>query len=459
MNSTVKPENDIAGTATQRPLLSRDFVLLVAGQGISLFGNVMLRFAMSMWVLDETGSATIFASVLAISIVPTILLSPFGGVLADRVNRRTIMVALDAISAVLVLASAIVFATTGFHIVAIATMQVLLAVLGAFETPTVQAALPQMFRQYGPATMRQGMAVINQVQQLSSLLPSFLGGVLYAMFGIRLMMIIAIASFAGAAALECFIRLSAPDRGDEELPTPLEDLKAGVRFLIKDRPNVFRLLLFAAALNFVLIGYSGVGFPYTIRTVLGFDATVYGIADGLIGVSGVAGAFIAGLFAAKLTMRWLPGLMATLYASQLQQHERALGGWQAEWETLPELITLVGGALAQSEALVRDMQVFPQKMRADLDITHGLIMAEAVTLALAEFIGKAEAHHHIEALCRQALDRHCPLVDLLAADPQVSQYLSRERLTTLLDPATATGSAERFVRQVLARYQEQRDES
>ncbi len=85
-------------------------------------------------------------------------------------------------------------------------------------------------------------------------------------------------------------------------------------------------------------------------------------------------------------------------------------------------------------------------MRADLDITHGLIMAEAVTLALAEFIGKAEAHHHIEALCRRALDRHYPLVDLLAADPQVSQYLSRERLTTLLDPATATGSAERFVR-------------
>ena len=57
MNSTVKPENDIAGTATQRPLLSRDFVLLVAGQGISLFGNVMLRFAMSMWVLDETGGS------------------------------------------------------------------------------------------------------------------------------------------------------------------------------------------------------------------------------------------------------------------------------------------------------------------------------------------------------------------------------------------------------------------
>ncbi len=302
MNTAIKRKND---NSTQRPLRSRDFVLLVAGQGISLFGNMMLQFAMSMWVLDETGSATIFASVLAISIVPTILLSPFGGVLADRVNRRTIMVALDAISAVLMLASAIVFASTGFHIASIATMQVLLAVLGAFETPTVQAALPQMFRQHGPATMRQGMAVINQVQQLSSLLPSFLGGVLYAMFGIRLMMIITIVSFAGAAALECFIRLGAPDRGDEELPTPLEDLKAGVRFLIRDRPNVFKLLLFAAALNFVLIGYSGVGFPYTIRTVLGFDATIYGIADGLIGVSGVAGAFTTALFAA-LTVLMVP---------------------------------------------------------------------------------------------------------------------------------------------------------
>lgn len=86
---------------TSQPLLSRDFVLLVAGQGISLFGNMMLRFAMSMWVLDETGSATIFASVLAVSIVSTILLSPFGGVLADGVNRRTIMVALDAVSAAL----------------------------------------------------------------------------------------------------------------------------------------------------------------------------------------------------------------------------------------------------------------------------------------------------------------------------------------------------------------------
>ena len=150
-----------------------------------------------------------------------------------------------------------------------------------------------------------------------------------------------------------------------------------------------------------------------------------------------------------------PGLVATLYTGQIQQHERALGGWQAEWETLPELMTLVGGALAQSEALVRDMQVFPPKMRADLEITHGLIMAEAVTLALAEFVGKADAHHRIEALCRQALDTSCPLQSVLENDPQVSEHLSADRLTQLLDPTTETGSSALFVCQVVARYKEQ----
>lgn len=131
------------------PLRTRDFRLLVAGLGISLFANLMLRFAMSMWVLDETGSAAAFASILTASILPTILLSPLGGVMADRTNRRTVMVALDALSAVTVLVCAAIFSAAGFNLAAIAVMQVVLAVLDAMETPTVQAALPQMFRSHG----------------------------------------------------------------------------------------------------------------------------------------------------------------------------------------------------------------------------------------------------------------------------------------------------------------------
>ncbi|MBB1201013.1 3-carboxy-cis,cis-muconate cycloisomerase [Enterobacteriaceae bacterium 89] len=150
-----------------------------------------------------------------------------------------------------------------------------------------------------------------------------------------------------------------------------------------------------------------------------------------------------------------PGLMATLYASQIQQHERALGGWQAEWEVLPELLMLAGGVLEQSIQLVSGMQINEQRMRVNLDITHGLIMAESVTLALAAFVGKQEAHHIVEALCHQALDEQRPLLQLLENDTRIKAHFSSAQLTQLLDPSGATGSADYFVRQVLARYQEQ----
>lgn len=150
----------------------------------------------------------------------------------------------------------------------------------------------------------------------------------------------------------------------------------------------------------------------------------------------------------------VPGLMATLYASQIQQHERALGGWQAEWETLPELVMLAGGVLENSEYLVKGMQVNTHKMRDNLDITHGLVMAESVTQALAAHLGKADAHHLIETICHRAIALDCPLRPLLENDPLVSQHLSPEQLTQLLDPANAVGSADHFVRQVLARFQE-----
>jgi 3-carboxy-cis,cis-muconate cycloisomerase len=154
----------------------------------------------------------------------------------------------------------------------------------------------------------------------------------------------------------------------------------------------------------------------------------------------------------------IPGLMATLYASQNQQHERALGGWQAEWETLPELITLSGGVMQTALDLIGGMQVNAEKMRANLDITHGLIMAESVTLALAQSLGKQAAHHLVEQLCHRALDENQPLAALLAQHPQVASYLSLTQIEHLLDPQQALGSNNTFINQVLARAAQQNRE-
>lgn len=344
-NPRPAPNNGHLPRRPANPLLGRDYILLVMGQGLSLFGSMMLRFAMSMWVLDETGSATVFASVLAAAIVPTILLSPFGGVLADRVNRRTIMVALDAGSGLLVLAAASWFAVQdgGFSIIAVGALMVSLSVLSAFETPTVQAALPQLLRGSGEAVIRRGMAVINQVQQLSSLLPSFIGGALYGLIGIGPLLGVTIACFFCTAALECFIRLEPPQKNEPREPIPpamdharsdrttpqsdcteatpsdtargwISDIAAALRFLTHERPNILRLMLLASVLNLFAVGYSAVGFPFMIRTVLGFDATVYGICDGITGVAAVIGAILAGLLATALTIDRMPAAMAALGA-------------------------------------------------------------------------------------------------------------------------------------------------
>lgn len=301
------------------PLRTRDFALLITGLGISLFANLMLRFAMSMWVLDETGSAASFASILTASILPTILLSPLGGVVADHANRRNVMVALDACSAATVLLCAAVFSVIGFNLAAIAVMQVVLAVLDAMETPTVQAALPQMFRSYGEDAMRRAMAVVNVVNQTSMLVPAVLGGVLYAAVGAMPMMGIAVAGFGAAAVVECFIRLGAPEHVDGGRTSALDDLRAAGRFLTRERPHVLHLVLLCAALNFLVTGYAEVGFPYTVRTSLGFDSTAYGFAYGLVGASGLIGALIGGRIAKSLSMRRFPTAIAAFSLTILPQ--------------------------------------------------------------------------------------------------------------------------------------------
>ncbi|MDF7664377.1 MFS transporter [Bifidobacterium sp. ESL0763] len=344
----------INGSRQRSPLLTPNFVLLVAGLGVSLFGNMTLRFAMSMWTLDATGSATTFASLLAVSIVPTIVCSPLGGIMADRVNRRTIMVGLDALSALATLAATLYFEShKSFNIVAVGALMVVLAVLDAFETPTVQAALPQIVGTGDEGLLRRGMAVVNQVQQLASLLPSFIGGIFYAAVGIKPTMLITVACFAAATTGECFLRLGDPRAGECQFepsetaqtapsiatpgtsestalprqsparppqPTPFDDAKAAWRFLTRERPNILRLMATATLLNFFTAGYSGVGFPYMVRNVLGFGATAYGTCDGLVGAAGLlgafaAGAFAAGAFAARLSIERFPATCLALAAT------------------------------------------------------------------------------------------------------------------------------------------------
>lgn len=148
----------------------------------------------------------------------------------------------------------------------------------------------------------------------------------------------------------------------------------------------------------------------------------------------------------------VPPLVSTLLASMPQEHERGLGGWHAEWETLPQICALCSGALAHTIDVIAGLDVDTDRMRANLETTDGLIFAEAVTMALAKHLGRMPAHELIESACRRALAQGRNLYDILAGDSKVNALLSDTELTAMFDPLNYLGSAEQFVDRVLAQH-------
>jgi 3-carboxy-cis,cis-muconate cycloisomerase len=146
-----------------------------------------------------------------------------------------------------------------------------------------------------------------------------------------------------------------------------------------------------------------------------------------------------------------PGLVATMLSALPHEHERALGGWHAEWPTLPELFKVTGSALVQTITLIEGLQVFPERMRANIDLTQGLVMSERVSLALAAALGKAKAHHLLEEASRACVAQNRHLRDILAAMPAVAEHLNAEALANLFDPTTYRGASDAIIDRVLAR--------
>ncbi len=152
---------------------------------------------------------------------------------------------------------------------------------------------------------------------------------------------------------------------------------------------------------------------------------------------------------ALATAQRVPGLVATMLAAMPQEHERGLGGWQAEWEALPEICLLTAGALRQMVLVAEGLEVDAERMRANLDATNGLIFAEAVSMALAMHIGKQQAYMLVQDACARATQQHRHLRDVLADDATVNTCLSADELAQLFDPQQAIGLAERFVERVV----------
>lgn len=143
-----------------------------------------------------------------------------------------------------------------------------------------------------------------------------------------------------------------------------------------------------------------------------------------------------------------------LLGSMAQEHERATGAWHAEWRALTEALALTGGAAHSLREALDGLEVLPERMRRNLDLAGGLLMAESVTMAMAGRIGRGEAKNIVDAACRRAVDAGRPLRDELVADEAVSGLLGSDGIDHALDPLGYLGSADAFVDRALARFAE-----
>ncbi|MED0987433.1 MFS transporter [Bacillus paramycoides] len=280
----------------------KDFHLMVTGQIITILGSMLLRFALSLYVLDITGRADIFAGLYAITSIP-FLLAPLGGAIADRFNRRNLMVIFDFINAAIVLGFIALLFNGTVSIMWIGIVMFLLAVVSAMYAPVVMASIPQLVPE---KKLEQSNGIVNGVQALSNIVAPVLGGVLYGIIGLKVLVLISGLAFFLSAILEMFIKIPFIKRIQEDhiVPTIVKDMKEGFLYVLK-QPFILKAMLLAALLNLILTPLFVIGGPIILRVTMQSSDTMYGIGMGLIDFATILGAMSIGFFAKKLQMKTL----------------------------------------------------------------------------------------------------------------------------------------------------------
>lgn len=286
-------------------LFSKDFTLVVIGQIISLFGNAAIRFALPLYLLNQTGSSALYGTVTACAFIPAILLSPVGGIVADRVNKRNIMVILDFFTAAVILTFSLLMNSVDLILLLTVTMMILYGIAGAYQ-PSVQASIPALT---GQEHFMAANSVINTIGSFAALTGPVLGGLLYSAYGLGPVLNVCMVCFTLSAVMELFIQIPFQRQSSEGgiLKTAGADFAQSVRFIRKEKPVIGKALLVACGINLFLASMITVALPYLITEVLDLEALqanrLYGFAQGAMAAGGLAGGIGAGVFHDKLSIR------------------------------------------------------------------------------------------------------------------------------------------------------------
>ena len=286
-------------------LFSKDFTLVVIGQIISLLGNVTIRFALPLYLLNLTGSAALYGTVTACAFIPSILLSPVGGIVADRVNKRNIMVVLDFFTAAVILGFTLLMDGVNIIVLLTATLMLLYGIAGAYQ-PSVQASIPVLVSQ---DNYMAANSIINTISSFASLLGPVLGGILYSAYGLKPVLWVCIVCFILSAVMELFIQMPCREQVSDGSMWKIigKDFAESVEFIRKRKPVIGKTLLVICGVNLFLSAMIMVALPYLITEVLNLGGEqanrLCGYAEGALAAGGLTGGVCAGIFANKLSIK------------------------------------------------------------------------------------------------------------------------------------------------------------
>lgn len=281
----------------ENKMKEKNFLLVVIGQIISLFGNAMLRFALPQHLLTVTASSALYGLVSALAFLPMLVMSPLGGALADRVNKRNIMVGLDFFTAALILGFLAVSSRVNLTVSIGLVLFVLYGISGAYQ-PAVQASIPYLVSE---EHLVSANAVINMISSLSSLLGPVLGGILYSSLGLQAVLGFSGVCFMGSAFMELFIKIPSvrQEKRESLLRTLGSDLRASLHFIVRERPVVGKVTICIAAFNLFLSSLLLVGIPVAITQVIPFQredpSRLVGYIEGAFAVGSLTGGVLSGI--------------------------------------------------------------------------------------------------------------------------------------------------------------------
>lgn len=291
--------------AQENRLFTRDFSLVVIGQIVSILGSAILRFALDLYVLDITGRADIFALVLALSAIPGIIFTPIGGAIADRFSRRNLMVIFDFTSSAVVLLLLLLLRLVNTPVLTVGVILAMLSVISSVYQPTVQASVPVLVQE---AHLTAANGIVNGVGALSNLLGPVLGGVLYGIAGLNILLVMSCGAFFLSAVMEIFICIPfvKRERSKAMMYTIFGDMKDGMHYIVTEKPQIFKILAIGAALNLFMSPFLIIGVPYILRITMESSKAMYGFGMGTAQLCTILGALLVGAVSKRMSI-------ATLY--------------------------------------------------------------------------------------------------------------------------------------------------